>query len=135
MPVQLPIIVSQIDIVGDQRMENRYGYAGKLVRVRPLVENPNNLTYVGIYLGELIDAPKVFYYSGPNKLRIDNSYTPAIFVPALNRVVWGSNVFWDRPANDKDLFREVTQNEIDSVGYERLTRPVTPTIIEDSEAA
>jgi len=135
MSFQLPIIVSQIDIVGDRQMENKHGHAGKLVRVRPLSDNPDGHTYVGIYLGELIDSPKVFYYSGVNKLRVGSSFTPAIFVPALSRIVWGSNAFWDRPANEEDLFREVTQSEIDGFVYERLSNPVQTTKTEETEAA
>lgn len=120
MSLQLPIIVSQIAVAGECRVEDRHGYAGKLVRVRPIIDNPEKKTYVGIYLGELIDSPKVFYYSDENKLRVASSYTPAIFVPALNRIVWESHAFWDRPTNTEDLFLAITESEIDGIPFGKI---------------
>ena len=120
MAIKYPIIVAGIHI--DQRgaSQNSYDLTGKLVSVRPCSDNPEDKTYVGIFLGELIRGAIVFHSTTTNELRVVNNYNPAIFVPALNKIVWGCGSFWRPIKKRADLEKAITDLDINNTPYVKL---------------
>lgn len=91
---------------------------GKLVRVRPCGDEK---TYLGVYLGELARVPMVYAHSDSKQLFVSLYQNPALFVPALSRIVWGEESWWSTIEAENDL-RDISNNDIASQWYVRLAR-------------
>lgn len=73
---------------------------GKLVRVQLCGDEK---TYLGIYLGELVRDSFVYTRSDSQELFVMPYQNPALFVPALSRIVWGNESWWSIIRTNKDL--------------------------------
>lgn len=94
---------------------------GTLVAVRPCDPECKGKTYLGMYLCE---APTgVIGKQVGNKIVLTmNDYTnPAIFVPELNRIVWGYGSWWGE-IESEDKLREITDADIQNVWYVRALK-------------
>lgn len=120
MPIKYPIVVSNIYVDHRDTACNKYRLVGKLVHVCPCSDNPDNKTYVGLFLGELIRGAIAFHNPNDGELRIVNDYNPAIFVPELGRIVWGCGSFWRPIKRAEDLDKVITQSDIENTWYVKL---------------
>lgn len=91
---------------------------GKLVRVRLCDDDK---TYLGVYLGELARAPMAYTRSDSQNLIVSLYQNPALFVPALSRIVWGDESWWSIIGNEDDL-RNISNDDIASQWYVRLAK-------------
>jgi cell wall-associated NlpC family hydrolase len=98
----------------------RVATCGDLVRVRLAGEQA---THVGIYLGDLlVPSFLVAYRKSTQEFQVPVRTNPAIFVPALRRVVWGQESWWGPVKDAADLERAITAADIDGQPYVQMLR-------------
>jgi hypothetical protein len=95
---------------------------GKLAKIRPCGEEYGNKTYLGIFLGDIPQSPMVSHNSETGVLKIRAHCNPAIFVPDLNKVIFGCESWWSVVENEKDLDKEITDELIQNQWYVRLAK-------------
>ena len=91
---------------------------GKLVRVRLCDDDK---TYLGVYLGELARAPMAYTRSDSQNLIVSLYQNPALYVPALSRIVRGDESWWSIIESEDDL-RDISNDDIASQWYVRLVK-------------
>lgn len=102
---------------GDRKPLMQEG-CGQLVQIRPCGKPYKGKTYLGIYLGEM--ALSVHHVLKDNALIADNAmHNPAIFVPALKKVIFGCESWWGRIKSTKDL-KAITDKTIQNIWYVKL---------------
>lgn len=96
-----------------------YGNVGKWVSIRPVTDNPDGKTYLGLLLGSFATGVSAQYYKETQELVLSQAHhNPAIFVFELNRVVFGNDSWW-AIIKDADQLRQITDQDINSVWYVR----------------
>ena len=91
---------------------------GRWCSVRPVGDTR---TYVGVYLGDLMASTVNYYHRVTKELTVLGRTNPALFVPALKRVVWGYESWWGFIESPEQL-REITDADIDSQPYVQALR-------------
>src|SRR3989339_692358 len=120
--IKYPITVKKIKIeplYQDMNQPNKPGgmhTTGELVSIRPCADEYGGKTYVGIFLGELPISLSAFYNKETEELELMGYDNPAIFVPALGKIIWGCESWWGSIKNPEDL-RQITDEDIDNVWY------------------
>jgi hypothetical protein len=98
---------------------------GKFVSVRPVGEEHEGKTLLGIYLGDL--APPAVGMIGDVLVVRESiglmSGNPAIYVPSLGQLVYGFESWWSTIESEEQL-REITDHDIDSAWYVRVLRSI-----------
>lgn len=89
---------------------------GGLAKVRPCAEECGGKTYLGFFLGELPEGTYASYHRGTGELSIGMTCNPAIFVPELNRIVYGYESWWSRIENESEL-KNITELDIENCWY------------------
>jgi hypothetical protein len=120
-PEDWPVTVSSVKLTGAHSPLGRDRHqVGSWVATRPVSDNPENKTYLGIYLGELP------LYSGTTSCAIDDRNNamlvsgflsnPAMYVPDLKRIVWGCGSWWTE-INSPEGLRQISDTDIENVWY------------------
>ena len=120
--IEYPITVNSIKI--EDFIEEKSLYAnkiGKTVAVRPCGEQYGGKTYLGIFLGELAHSPYISYNDKTGELGVKPMFNPAMFVPELNKIVFGMESWWKVIESEKD-FSEITDGDINNVWYVQLAK-------------
>ena len=95
---------------------------GDICAVRPVTDNPENKSYLGVYLGDL---PTGIMHSikGDELIPMIGAFNrnPAIYCFELKRVVMGYESWWCRLDAIED-FKEITNADIDSVWYVQILK-------------
>lgn len=120
--IEYPILVNEIkteDFTEDVCLYN--SYIGKLVAIRPCAKECSGKTYIGLFLGELAHCPRVTYDEKSQVLNVKGMYNPAMFVPDLNKIVFGYESWWKVIENEKEL-KDITDDDISNVWYVRLAK-------------
>jgi hypothetical protein len=120
--IEYPISVSAIDV---QEFDGKLLYhdkVGKLAKVRPCGEEYGNKTYLGIFLGDIPHSPHISHHPETGVLRIRAHCNPAIFVPDLNKIIWGMESWWSVVENENDLDKEITDELIQNQWYVRMAK-------------
>lgn len=87
---------------------------GAWVAVRPVHVSRS---YLGIFLGYLATGTSSLTYHPPSEeLRVSMMTNPCMFVPELQRVVWGYESWWTAIETPEQL-RTITDTDIDNVWY------------------
>ena len=90
---------------------------GTFVSVRPCDDECKGKTYLGIYIGSIPLSLWVGYNSKEGELTINaGMHNPAIWVPALKRVVMGCESWWGKIESPEDL-KEITDSDIENCWY------------------
>jgi len=92
---------------------------GRLVAVRPCSKNPDNKTFLGLYLGELMVDFMWEYEKDTKVVHLLPHYNPAILIPEQNRVVWGMDSWWSE-IESADKLRQITNKVIQDTWYVKL---------------
>lgn len=88
------------------------------VRVRPCGEEYGNKTYLGILLGDMARGTSVSI--DDNKMKVSwATYNPAIFIPGLNKIVFGYESWWSE-IDDPDMVKDISDNDIDKTWYVQM---------------
>jgi hypothetical protein len=113
MDFQYPFEVSSVEKVnGVGSLFNRTK-VGSFVSIRPCDEEK---TYLGIYLGDLPIGYNLFRRKDTKLLRIIQDTNPAIWVPDLNRIVWGCESWWGEIETPEELCK-ITDEDISNIWY------------------
>jgi hypothetical protein len=95
---------------------------GSWVAVRPVTDNPDQKTYLGVYLGELpLKSAVPAYHRKTQELQFMVMTNPGIFVPDLSRVVYGYGSWWGLIKGPDDL-KKITNQDIENVWYVKALR-------------
>ncbi|GHT90503.1 hypothetical protein FACS1894137_19820 [Spirochaetia bacterium] len=100
--------------------ENPHLKQGKveLVRIRPCGEKYGNKTYLGILIGDMACGTSSVIKD--SKIKISwTGYNPAIFVPDLNKIIFGFESWWSEIENPDD-FKEISNGDIENTWYVKL---------------
>ena len=114
--IEFPINVNSVSL-DNERISSSYKNmdCGKYVAVR-ICENDNDKTYLGIYLGDFVIGNNYSYNRAKEELSIIAMTNPTIFIPELNKIVFGMESWWYELEKPEDL-QEITNEDIDNVWY------------------
>lgn len=124
--IQYPIEIHGIDWGQGRAIESReYDCkVGDLVRVRPVGEEYGNKTYLGVYIGDVARSIRAVYNQETKKLEIDFAlHNPAMFVPDLNKIIYGYESWWSR-IESQDQLKDITDEEISNVWYVKALKQI-----------
>lgn len=110
--VQLPLTINSIRFIRHEAIEDYK--VGTYVSVRPVDPELKGKTYLGIYLGDLPTGmhPGAAFDDRNSELIINPGMAnPCIFVPDLDRVVWGYESWWGVIKGPEEL-KEITDEDI-----------------------
>jgi hypothetical protein len=99
---------------------------GDWVAVRPCAEECEGKTYLGVMIGDLPISPMVRYRPTTGELLFAMRDNPAIWVPDLNRIVWGMESWWG-VIKDPDHLRKITNEDIENVWYVQALKALSAT--------
>ena len=91
---------------------------GTLVAVRLA---KSDKTFLGVYLGDLTIDVHAMYHKVKKTLTLQPVTNPAIFVPEIDRLVWGCESWW-KPLKSAEDLKEITDADIESVWYVRALK-------------
>lgn len=96
--------------------------AGKPVRVRPCGKEYKDKTFFGILIGDvpLSVSHKIDDQGIVTAAR--SMYNPAIFVPELNKIIYGIESWWGEIKSEEELNKLITDELIDNVWYVKLLK-------------
>lgn len=120
--IQYPILVTNIDY--KENKESLYP-CGQPVLVRPCSDNTEHKSYFGILLGDMPYITTCRYERTNGTLTIQPITNPAIFVPKLNKIVYGYESWWQRITTPEDTEKAISDDQIDNVWYVRLLKEMT----------
>ncbi len=89
---------------------------GSMVKVRPCADEYEKKTFLGIYIGDISIEFNIAKYTKTNILTIMDIANPAIFVPDLNKVIFGYESWWGYIKSEEEL-GQITDNDISNVWY------------------
>lgn len=120
-----PISVSGFSSKGTPALREKMlfgGGCGDMVAIRPVGDEFEDRTHLGVIIGEIARGVTVGRRKSDDVLVYDMGWhNPAIFVPDLNRVIFGSASWWGR-IRDESHLREITDGDIENVWYVRALK-------------
>ena len=117
--IEYPIQVTKIDQTPiDYRDCLDASKIGKPVKVRV-----KDKTYIGIFIGELPEATHISHNESTGVLTVNHRMNPAMFVPELNRIVFGYESWWSVIESPED-FKEITDDDINNVWYVQMAKAI-----------
>lgn len=129
---------------------------GDWVSIRPCADNPENKSYLGVYIGEIAlslygkylpanlpeakaypdykdkdaDAP---VFQEPHVLVVSQAmYNPAIFIPDLKKVVFGAESWWGR-IESPDQLKQITDETISGTWYVQALKSLSEEPVEKDQ--
>jgi len=118
--IQYPITVTSIENNSDKHYS--LYKCGQPVKVRHCVDNKEDKTYFGILLGDLPYMATCGFDKKTGTLTIRSMDNPAIFVPKLNKVVYGCESWWMRIETYEDANKAISDDDIENNWYIKLLR-------------
>lgn len=121
--IKYPLTVMGITYRKDNNPVDRITHSrrevGTYVAVRPVNDEK---TYLGIYIGEFALGMHVAHHPQSQVLEVGcGFYNPAMYVPALKKVVYGAGSWWTQLESADDL-KQITDADIDDVWYVKALR-------------
>ena len=99
---------------------------GHMVSIRPLPIMDvcdGKTTYLGIYLGEMAVENIIALHKKEGILVIQPHMNPAIFVPDLNRIIYGYESWWGEIESEEKL-RTITDEDIQNIWYVKALKEI-----------
>lgn len=116
--IEYPITVNAI--LTEEPYENPIRKPG-LCAIRPCGDEYQGKTFLGIYLGDMASTPTARYNIETKELTLGKMTNPAIFIPELNKVVWGYESWWHKIEKPEDL-TQINNQDIDGQWYVALAK-------------
>lgn len=91
-----------------------------LVKIRPCGKEYENKTYLGFLIGDVALGSSLSIDDEKIQL-VFCGYNPCIFVPELNKVIYGYESWWGKIENEDDL-KDITNDDIDNTWYVKLLK-------------
>lgn len=128
MEIKFPITVNSIKFSGVPAYEPHASFkrdvCGRWVAIRPCAEECKGKTFLGVLLGSIAISTICEQEPDGGLLVSPCLHNPAIFVPDLNRVVFGYESWWGEIKNESDL-RQITDADIEGVWYVRMLKEIS----------
>jgi len=96
---------------------------GKFVSIRPIGDEYEGKTFLGLYLGDIPVENLFQFEKETKKLHIIPMGNPAIFVFDLNKVVYGCESWWG-PIESEDQLRQITNDDIENIWYVKALKQI-----------
>jgi hypothetical protein len=131
--IKYPITVNKITYDHEETVRDSFMCkTGSLVRVRPCDKEYEGKTFLGIFLGEVALSQIVSYREATQELVVSKMlHNPMIFIPDLNRIVYGCGSWWGRIRSENDL-KAITDLDIQNQWYVKALRQIAD--LESEEA-
>jgi hypothetical protein len=101
---------------------------GTPVKISPVGKEYGGKTYFGILLGDIPLGILQAIDEDGNLLIERADYNPAIFVPELNKIIFGCQSWWGRIKKESDLEELITEETIQDIWYVKMLKGmVSPT--------
>ena len=94
---------------------------GELCSVKPCGEEYKGKCYLGIYIGDLPIAISSSYNNETGILTNRTINNPAIFVPELNKIIYGCESWWRKIDSIND-FKEISDADINNTWYVKMLK-------------
>ena len=102
----------------------------KFVAVRPCGDKKS---YLGMCLGDLPLPPMVAYSPKSQTLFVNSRTNPAMWVPDLNKVVWGYESWWG-PIKSEEHLHQISDADIQDVWYVKALKMLADRAEEEDAA-
>ena len=116
--INYPIEVNEIKLYKDTL---QIYDVGTLVKVKPCAAEYNGKTFAGILLGDLQQSSMISYIRESKTLRIIPWMNPAIWIPGVNEIIWGSNSWWS-PISDVSELKDINTEDIENCWYMQILK-------------
>jgi len=91
------------------------------VRIRPCAEKYGNKTLLGFLLGDFAVSIMAHVETETETLVVMGTNNPAIYVPELDKIIWGCESWWGE-IKDGDELRTITDDSIAGIPYVRILK-------------
>ncbi len=119
---EYPMEISGIKNINSKNINTKK--TGSLVKIRPCADEYEDKTFLGVYIGDIPVEVVLGLYTKTNILTIINRTNPAIFVPDLNKVIFGYESWWGEIESEEQL-KKITDNDIDNVWYVKALKQLS----------
>ena len=89
--------------------------------VDEIAEEYEGKTYLGVYLGDLPISHHITHDPKTKILKVGTMDNPAIFVPDLNKIIFGCASWWHKIENIDEI-KDITKEDIENTWYVKLTK-------------
>lgn len=110
--IEYPLTINGLDI----KAPEAWGIEPALCRVRPAKEKK---TYLGIFIGEIPRYTTASFNEESGTLKISTACNPMIYVPELERAVFGDESWWNCIEPGEDI-TDITDEQIRGQWYMKL---------------
>ena len=119
--IEYPITVSDI-VTEDIKYNDSWQYEiGTLCAIRPCGEEYGDKTYLGVYLGDLPISHYITHDPETKILKVSTMDNPAIFIPDLNKIIFGCASWWHKIKNIDEI-KDITKEDIENTWYVKLAK-------------
>jgi hypothetical protein len=119
--IQYPIEVTGITY-GDRPLLEKTRNTGRWVAIRPCDKQLGGKTFIGIMLGDVALSISVSVHRETHVAVVGLAhYNPAIWVPDLQRIVYGCESWWGVVKGPDDL-RKITDQSINNLWYVKAAK-------------
>lgn len=119
--IEYPITVSDI-VTEDIKYNDSWQYKiGTLCAIRPCAEEYEGKTYLDVYLGDLPISHHITHDPKTKILKVSTMDNPAIFVPDLNKIIFGCASWWHKIENIDEI-KDITKEDIENTWYVKLAK-------------
>jgi len=87
------------------------------VRVRPCAEEYGDKTFFGFMLGDIANSISHSIDPEGNVTARHSYHNPAIFVPALGKIIFGYESWWGKIESEEELQKAISDDDISNVWY------------------
>lgn len=112
--IEFPVTINKVLV--SQGLSMGFQEVGSMVSIRPVPKEYEEKTFLGIYLGDLKTNISVALFEKSKELVVRSGLNPAIFVPDLNKIIWGYESWWGVIAS-KEQLHQITDEDIQNVWY------------------
>lgn len=113
-----PVTINAVETYFDETYS--LDSVGGFVSVRPCGDEYKGNTYLGIMLGDMMQSAAACV-TKEGVLELHPFTNPAMYVPSLNKVVWGCESWWHKISSPKEL-DQITDSDISEQWYMRLLK-------------
>jgi hypothetical protein len=126
--MKYPITVNKINFENMGKLYKqgfKGGAVGKFVAIRPVADEFEGKTYLGLYLGEIAALGPTFRYNKESQeLEVSHSgYNPAIYVFDLQQIIFGYESWWGI-IKSEDQLKQITDADIENVWYVKALKQI-----------
>ena len=119
--IEYPITVNELKI-DNFEFNTALGHkVGEMVKIRPCGNEYQKKTYLGILLGDIPMNVRVSLNDKTQTLSIKPMYNPAIFIPELNKIVFGAESWW-ATIKDENEITEISDELINNQWYVQILK-------------